>query len=543
MESLLTAASKEKATLVHRRSCARTKPDEAVLVRFGETNWGKLINISEDGMSFEFAQAPATAKTIAFQLESMCCESAEPGESRSAVQVDGWVKWSSEFERTAGVQFVGLSEDARQQIRQWLPVEASSDIFVASDKGMAKSLPMKSAETAGVRERTDWGDAQRVDSARSDASVAQTRTAMVQEQSGVEESAKPALTSNQTVVLGASAGLAVVAVLTAIVVFRFAPARAAANSENNQRASAGEVVSYNAAQSSGDGLPTFKVEVVEAAGGRFILNVANDGSANGAADATPNAEAWHAPARSLAALSAKPQAEPAHNAAALVTPSAVPASSSASTVETLGPLNAGVPVAANVIVPPALETAAKKEPESPAAVSSTPQRLAKSQDIAETASGALRPIPAPALAPATNAPKETSTPSDAVIRSGAAESMENREKEIPAYAAKPVLDAVKPMHGQAQPARLILSVAPVYPEFAKSQRISGNVAIDALIDVNGKVTKMKMLSGPSALYEAAKKALKQWRFEPARLNGEPTATHLEVTVKFMLVNSVKQAIR
>ncbi|HET9804670.1 MAG TPA: TonB family protein [Candidatus Acidoferrum sp.] len=537
MESLLIATAKQNTTIAQRRSCARTKPEEAVLVRFDGTKWGKLINISEDGMSFEFAQAPAVAKTIAFQLESMNCGSAELGETRSVVQVDGWVKWSSEFERTAGVQFVGLSTDAREQIREWFPAEACSEIFAdEGDEETAQSFWMKSVETAGLRENAhakEFSNARRADTGRSDANVERARNEMVKEQSVVEESAKPALTSNQTVVLGASACLAIVAVLTAIVVFRFTPARAAASSENRHRALAGD-----AAQPSGDGLPTFKVEVEEAAGGRFVLNVSSDASGRSVAD-NSNAEALRVAARSLAPVAAKAQAEPAHIAAAVATPATASATLSTSASETRGPLAMGAPVAINSIAAPVLATATKEEPELPTPTSSTPEASAKGPSVAESALGALRATPAPA----TNAAKETSAASDAVIRGGAAESLGNREKEISGYAPKPILDAVKPMRGQAQPARLIFSVPPVYPEFAKSERISGNVAIDALIDLKGKVTNMKVLSGPAALHEAAKKAVKQWRFEPARLNGEPTATHLEVTVKFTLVNSVNQPIR
>src|SRR5262249_41792124 len=150
--------------------------------------------------------------------------------------------------------------------------------------GIAKSLLMKSCETPGVGQMTsrkDVSDAQRVDSRRGDSTAEQPRTAIVNEESGVEEPATPALTINQTVVLTASACLAIVAALTAIVVFRFTPARAAANSETIQKTSAGVI-------SPGDGVPTFKVEVLETAGGRFFLDFSNDASTKATAP-TPNA--------------------------------------------------------------------------------------------------------------------------------------------------------------------------------------------------------------------------------------------------------------
>lgn len=89
-----------------------------------------------------------------------------------------------------------------------------------------------------------------------------------------------------------------------------------------------------------------------------------------------------------------------------------------------------------------------------------------------------------------------------------------------------------PIGGDVKPAKLLKSVPPVYPELAKTQHISGNVQIDALIDENGNVSTMKVLSGPTMLHRAATEALKQWKYQAAQLDGKPTAMHLTVTVQF-----------
>jgi len=88
--------------------------------------------------------------------------------------------------------------------------------------------------------------------------------------------------------------------------------------------------------------------------------------------------------------------------------------------------------------------------------------------------------------------------------------------------------------GDVKQAKLISSMAPVYPAMAKTQRISGAVTIDALIDANGRVTTMKVISGPALLQEAAKDALKQWRYQPATLDGKAVPMHLTVTLQFRL---------
>jgi len=89
-----------------------------------------------------------------------------------------------------------------------------------------------------------------------------------------------------------------------------------------------------------------------------------------------------------------------------------------------------------------------------------------------------------------------------------------------------------PIGGDVKPARLLKSVPPVYPEIARSQHVSGNVQIDALIDENGTVSSVKVLSGPALLHQAAINALKQWKYQPAELDGKPTPMHLTVTLQF-----------
>ena len=88
--------------------------------------------------------------------------------------------------------------------------------------------------------------------------------------------------------------------------------------------------------------------------------------------------------------------------------------------------------------------------------------------------------------------------------------------------------------GDANPARLLSSIPPTYPSLAKTQRIEGAVRIDALIDPTGRVSSMKVVSGPVLLHQAAMDALRQWKYQPATLNGKPVPMHLTVTVQFRL---------
>jgi general secretion pathway protein A len=88
--------------------------------------------------------------------------------------------------------------------------------------------------------------------------------------------------------------------------------------------------------------------------------------------------------------------------------------------------------------------------------------------------------------------------------------------------------------GDVKPARIITSVSPAYPAFAKNQRIEGDVRVDAVVDVNGHVSAAKAISGPTLLQQAAVEALRQWKYQPATLDGKPVPMHLTVTIQFRI---------
>jgi protein TonB len=76
---------------------------------------------------------------------------------------------------------------------------------------------------------------------------------------------------------------------------------------------------------------------------------------------------------------------------------------------------------------------------------------------------------------------------------------------------------------------------PRYPEIARRARIQGSVIVEAIIDRNGNVTDVKLRAGlPYGLSEAALAAVKQWKFEPATLNGKKVSVFYTLTVKFAL---------
>jgi protein TonB len=80
----------------------------------------------------------------------------------------------------------------------------------------------------------------------------------------------------------------------------------------------------------------------------------------------------------------------------------------------------------------------------------------------------------------------------------------------------------------------IRDVKPTYPPIARQARIQGTVLLQAVISKDGSIEGLKAVSGPPMLIPAAIDAVKQWRYKPYILNGEPVEVDTQVTVNFTL---------
>ena len=80
----------------------------------------------------------------------------------------------------------------------------------------------------------------------------------------------------------------------------------------------------------------------------------------------------------------------------------------------------------------------------------------------------------------------------------------------------------------------MLRVQPLYPPLSRQARIQGQVVIRAVISRNGMIENLQVLSGHPMLVQAAIDAVKQWRYRPYFLNGEPVEVETQVTVNFLL---------
>jgi uncharacterized protein len=88
--------------------------------------------------------------------------------------------------------------------------------------------------------------------------------------------------------------------------------------------------------------------------------------------------------------------------------------------------------------------------------------------------------------------------------------------------------------GSIQPPRMLRNVNPVYPAVARAARIQGTVTLECAISSRGRVTDIRVQSGPKELIQAAVDAVRQWIYTPTLLEGEPVPVIMTVTVSFRI---------
>jgi periplasmic protein TonB len=81
---------------------------------------------------------------------------------------------------------------------------------------------------------------------------------------------------------------------------------------------------------------------------------------------------------------------------------------------------------------------------------------------------------------------------------------------------------------------LIQRTEPTYPTLARAARVQGDVVLSAVIDTNGQIQNLQLVSGHPMLVPAAIAAVKQWRYKPYLLNGQPVEVETTITVIFTL---------
>ncbi len=109
----------------------------------------------------------------------------------------------------------------------------------------------------------------------------------------------------------------------------------------------------------------------------------------------------------------------------------------------------------------------------------------------------------------------------------------------------PQVSTEKPEHSKPQRIRvsqgvsqnmLLSKVAPVYPPEARAAKVQGAVVMTALIDKDGTIQSLEVVSGDPLLVSAATNAVKQWKYRPYLLNGNPVEVETQIRVNFTLAH-------
>ena len=205
--------------------------------------------------------------------------------------------------------------------------------------------------------------------------------------------------------------------------------------------------------------------------------------------------------------------------------------------------------------PPATSTAASEEPPSPSEMSKATAKKSgskrsasavrrgyaapssKSEDIhlADSSNNDASAVVLPPSSPsAGNVVDEVSPPALNVSHSPVEIS------EVVPKTVFPTLNSPAPVkatpnaaiHAHVDPPRLLRKTSPIYPPTALASHISGTVVLQAKIGANGHVEGVDILRGSGLFAFAATNAVRQWKYQPAQVDGRPVKSDVVITVNF-----------
>jgi len=184
------------------------------------------------------------------------------------------------------------------------------------------------------------------------------------------------------------------------------------------------------------------------------------------------------------------------------------------------------------------ESAPEKEPRPTTSESTKPSRSASS---ASKAASVAKPEAAPRVVKGGSAPAVQAKPVVPDISAPIVIGMAATGSGAPppnlvdstGSAPRPILQTLNISQGVSQ-GLLIKKVQPTYPRNALAMHVEGAVQLMATVSTSGNITSVKVLSGEQLLTKAAVDAVKQWKYKPYQLNGEPVEIQTQVTVNFKL---------
>lgn len=462
-----------------RRIHARRQTSSLAYVDLGEDNGGLVLNVSEGGIAVHAAVMLAGDQLpkIRFQLP----------QSIEWIESAGKVNWTGDSRKNAGIEFVGLPEEARAQIRDWLtssePVYEPPSVrrrTIDSRRLAALTSPLGKATTVPAAAATQQVNEPAIAESVA-APAAQTATREV------EEPVAPApvvRTPRWPLNPGTSLSMQPPAIAAAPQV-----------QPRNWLVLAG-VAGLLVAASFTVGLATGR-----GAWTRIFSSAANSTVSNAAPPAAPAAQ----PAASVPGGSDGSQAIPA--AAKNAAGGAAQTSAAGNAVRSLnGQSSAGI--------------VAQAPNGEPTAQSLTVRRAAPSQGAGGANATADE-----------NSGSVLSMPDTPVSASDSVAVSSRLYIPVPAAAGPP---GSAQRNGNVQIGRLESRADIVYPEDAKQQRTEGIVKLHITIGADGSVKDAAPMSGAPLLAAATLDAVRQWRYKPTTMDGKPIETEADITAVFRL---------
>jgi TonB family protein len=473
-----------------RRQQARKVPKDFTYIRVGEDSGGRVLNVSEQGLCFEALSPIRYSESFPFWLSFNLID---------RIDGEGAVVWVDTAKRTAGIRFMELSEYAREQIRAWMSETVLEETALGVDGAQEIDLPLSGSETVELP-LPEAESSESVSPELANVGEAAHRSALSTEGPTAEEDSYATWVSSLT---------RATAELTELVPLRrhLTAARMQFVRGILVGVGVGAVIV----------LPLFK----------YMSIRQKEASAVG----IPGATTSTVNAGSLTEPPAPPVLE-------------LPKSPSVATVGSK-PRTGGTGASRTNLGEPT----ARNQPLTIPAASSGVQEgsivkpAANSPDNPQSAAGNV-PASAKAASGVESArPPGQATPSaNRDVQRGAEDATVTASTVTPAGSTPAAAPEVRrgnpaqppPLGGDVRPPKLIKSATPAYPALARTQRVAGDVQVDALVDKTGNVEAVKVLSGPLLLQRAAAEAIREWKYTPGVLDGTPTPMHVTVVLKFRI---------
>jgi TonB family protein len=504
------------------RAQERRKLGPMAYVELGQDNGGILLNLGEGGFAVQSA--------LAFQVTEFAELRFQVPQFRGWLSARGRIVWMSENKTVAGIQFLELPETARREIRKWVSGKDKGEPAPDERQGLERGTTISATEYRGdpriqaLRATEQEPPAPRLGRRPGSAEVREVGGTIP---NGLQEAGAKATTGEAPVhdfrfseysMFAAEAspaeiwidagqqkrGWRQVVLLSILMAALFFVLGATVG-----RGTVDHWIAYVEAWMQGPAVPSVKppAPVDESSG--TVPDQQEGGSQGAGANGDPTADVHQTPNEG-------PGSNP--EAAGSVLAGTLRENGEAGKSD--APVE-GVPGKNSPL-------AAMPAPKQPVKTGSTRSIIYGDGEGAQTGArtgehSILVNAPEPG-----NPPFVVNLPSDAISASSTVAISARRSMQVPPRAG---------LGGSSERVvigRLISHGEPFYPAEARNRRLEGGVEVHATIGRTGQVISVRPVSGPPLLASAAMTAIREWRYEPTFIDGDPVETQAEITMVFRL---------